>query len=180
MTFGARPLLVCVTSRVIKAVWAVRWGHYLANCLPKMIPRSGGKVSTVRKGQHSVAEQMSLKPGLIVQELGWDEDVDEDLRDEIMDAIDADLIEDAFEAVDIVLLWMRDDVDVVDSLVDALRDLTDEGYIWLMTPKFGRQGYVDQADLQEGANTAGLSLTTTIDVSPDWQGRKVVRPKSKR
>ena len=35
---------------------------------------------------------------MIVQELGWDDDVDEELRADIMDLIDADLIEDAVEA----------------------------------------------------------------------------------
>ena len=36
------------------------------------------------------AELLGLDAGMVVQELGWDEDTDPDLRDEIMDAI-ADL-----------------------------------------------------------------------------------------
>lgn len=74
-------------------------------------------------------EQLGFRPGMVVQELGWDEDVDEDLRDDMMDAIDADLIEDADEAVDAVVVWLRDDSDVADALVDALRDLSDDGHI---------------------------------------------------
>lgn len=66
---------------------------------------------------------------MVVQELGWDDDVDQDLRDEIMDVIDGELIEDAVEAVDLVLLWQRDDADVADALVDAQRDLSDTGWI---------------------------------------------------
>lgn len=125
-------------------------------------------------------EQLGLSEGMVVQELGWDEDVDQDLRDEVMDAIDAELVEDAVEAVDVVLLWQRDDVDVADALYDALRDLSDDGWIWLLTPKIGRPGYVDPADIAEGANTAGLVLTTAVEASPDWQARKVVRPKGAR
>lgn len=125
-------------------------------------------------------EQLGLRPGMVVQELGWDDDVDEELRDKLMDAIDADLIEDAQEAVDAVILWLRDDADVADSLVDALRDLSDDGHIWLLTPKIGRPGFVEQADLADGATTAGLTLTTAVDVAPDWQARKVVRPRSGR
>ena len=53
------------------------------------------------------AELLGLDAGMVVQELGWDEDTDPDLRDEIMDAIDADMIEDAIEAVDVVVLWCR-------------------------------------------------------------------------
>lgn len=131
------------------------------------------------KGPEGVA-QLGLKLGMVVQELGWDEDVDNDLRDDVMDAIDADLIEEAVEAVDVVLLWLRDDADVADSLVDALRDLSDSGYIWLLTPKIGRPGFVEQADVAEGVRTAGMTLTIAVDVSADWQAHKVVRPKSGR
>ena len=63
-------------------------------------------------------------PGPMVQELGWDADVD-DVRIMFEDAIDGELVEDAVEAVDLVLLWWRDeDGDLVDGLVDALTDLT--------------------------------------------------------
>ena len=123
---------------------------------------------------------LGLVEGMVVQELGWDDDVDQELRDEVMDIIDADLIEDAVEAVDVVLLWHRDDTDVADDLVDALRDLSDTGWIWLLTPKIGRPGYVEPAELSEGARTAGLTLTSAVEVSPDWQARKVVRPKAAR
>lgn len=128
----------------------------------------------------SDSNPLGLVEGMVVQELGWDDDVDQELRDEVMDIIDADLIEDAVEAVDVVLLWHRDDTDVADDLVDALRDLSDTGWIWLLTPKIGRPGYVEPAELSEGARTAGLTLTSAVEVSPDWQARKVVRPKAAR
>lgn len=124
---------------------------------------------------------MGFEPGQVVQELGWDSDVDESLRDEIMDAIDADLVDDALEAVDAVLLWWREeDGDVGDALVDALRDLSNTGHIWLMTPKIGRDGYVDPADIAEGTATAGLVLANPASVSPDWQAQRIVRPRSGR
>ena len=125
--------------------------------------------------------KLGLTPGLVVQELGWDEDVDESLRASIEEAIDGELIEDALEAVDVVLLWWRDDDgDLVDGLVDALTDLTEGGAIWLMTPKVGRPGYVDAADIAEAAVTAGLSLTNGAGVSRDWAANKLVRPKGSR
>ena len=93
-------------------------------------------------------------------------------------SIDADMIEDAIEAVDAVVLWWReDDGDVVDGLVDAMKDLAATGFIWLLTPKVGRPGYVAPSALAEGTATAGLSLTSSANVSPDWQAHKVVRPK---
>jgi hypothetical protein len=127
------------------------------------------------------AVRLGLSKGLVVEELGWDEDVDEDLRDAIMDAIDGDLIEESDSAVDAVLQWWRlDDGDIVDGLVDALTDLADTGVIWLLTPKHGRPGHVPQADVAEGAVTAGLALTTTATVSADWAAHKLVRPKGPR
>lgn len=124
---------------------------------------------------------MGLSAGQIVQELGWDSDVDESVRAEVMDAIEGDLVEEVDDAVDVVLLWWRsEDGDVVDGLVDSLTDLTPEGYIWLLTPKVGRPGAVDPADLAEGVSTAGMALTSTVTAGPSWQAHKVVRPKNGR
>ena len=132
-------------------------------------------------GSKSLSDKLGLSRGLVVQELGWDEDVDDDVRMMVEDAIDGELIEEAMEAVDLVLLWWRDeDGDLVDGLVDALTDLADSGYIWLMTPKVGRSGYVDAADVAEAALTAGLALTNSVQASPDWTATKLVRPKGAR
>lgn len=126
-------------------------------------------------------EKLGLHRGQVVQELGWDDDVDEDLRQQVMETIDGDLLEDAEEAVDVVLLWLRaDDGDVADGLVDAMRDLSGDGYVILVAPKVGRDGTVDATDLSEGAEAAGMVLTSTHNVSEDWQAHKVVRPKGVR
>jgi hypothetical protein len=125
--------------------------------------------------------KLGLIKGQVVQELGWDEDVDDDVRALFEDSTDAELIEEVVEAVDVVLLWWRDgDGDLVDGLVDARHDLAESGYIWLMTPKFGREGYVDASELAEGAVTAGLSLTNSAAISSDWSANKLVRPKGPR
>ncbi len=128
-----------------------------------------------------VAPAMGFTKGLAVQELGWDDDVDEALREAVMDAVDGDLLYESNEAVDVVLLWWRDsDGDIVDGLVDALTDLSPNGYIWLLTPKVGRPDYVDPTDLAEGALTAGLALANQASVSANWQAQKLVRPKGIR
>ena len=129
----------------------------------------------------AVGDKLGMSRGLVVQELGWDTDVDDDLRIAIEDSIDAELVEDAMEAVDVVLLWWRDeDGDLVDGLMLAMTDLTATGRIWLMTPKIGRTGYVDAADISEAAVTAGLSLTNGAAISADWSANKLVRPKGSR
>lgn len=137
------------------------------------------------KGDASVAREdasrMGLAAGQLIQELGWDEDADDELRIGIEDAVDGELVEEALEAVDVVLLWWRDDDgDLTDGLVDALTDLKDGGVVWLMTPKVGREGHVDPADIAEAAITAGLAQTSTASFSGDWSGSKLVRPRSNR
>ena len=115
-----------------------------------------------------------------MQELGWDEDVDDDLRVEIENAIDGDMVDgDYGNVVDAVVLWWRDgDGDLTDALMDALTDLTAGGVIWLLTPKVGRSGAVDAADITEAAPIAGLAVTTTTSVSKDWTATRLAAPKS--
>jgi hypothetical protein len=126
-------------------------------------------------------ERLGFKPKMVVQELGWDDDVDDDVRVKIEDAIDADMVDgDHGDVVDAVVLWWRkDDGDLVDALVDSLTDLVGGGAIWLLTPKVGRPNAVDAADVAEAAPIAGLSTTTTIAVSKDWSATKLVAPKSR-
>lgn len=128
-----------------------------------------------------VGERMGLRPKMTVQELGWDEDVDDALRVQIEDAIDGDLVDgDHGDVVDAVLLWWReDDGDLVDALVDSLTDLVGGGAIWLLTPKIGRPGAVDASAVTEAAPIAGLSTTTTLPVSADWTATRLVTPKNR-
>ncbi|GAA1538490.1 DUF3052 domain-containing protein [Nocardioides humi] len=135
---------------------------------------------TSSSGPTGPAERMGLKQGLVVQELGWDNDTDDELRVAIEDAIDGDMVDgDYGNVVDAVVLWWRDDDgDLVDGLVDALTDLVGGGVIWLLTPKIGRPGAVDAADIAEAAPIAGLSQTTAAAVSKDWAATRLVAPKS--
>ncbi len=123
---------------------------------------------------------MGFTPGMVVQELGWDNDTDDDLRVAIENAIDADMVDgDYGNVVDAVLLWWRnDDGDLVDGLVDSLTDLVRGGAIWVLTPKIGRPNAVDAADITEAAPIAGLAQTTTAAVSKDWSATRLVAPKS--
>jgi hypothetical protein len=128
-----------------------------------------------------VADRLGLKSGMVVQELGWDEDVDDAVRVAIEDAIDADLVDgDYGDVVDAVILWWRDgDGDLVDALVDTLTDLVGGGAVWLLSPKVGRPNAIDPSEVTEAAPIAGLSTTTTVPVSADWAATKLVAPKSR-
>lgn len=128
------------------------------------------------------ASRMGFVAGQTVQELGWDEDCDDDLRAGLEEVTGTVLVdEDYDDVVDAVLLWWRDgDGDLVDTLVDALTSLAAGGVIWLLTPKAGRAGHVEPSDIGEAAPTAGLSATTSVAAAPDWSGTRLVAPRSGR
>jgi hypothetical protein len=132
-------------------------------------------------GADQVADRLGIKPGMVVQELGWDEDVDDEVRVAIEDSIDADLVDgDYGDVVDAVIMWWRDgDGDLVDALVDSLTDLVGGGSVWLLSPKIGRPNAVDASDIAEAAPIAGLATTTTVGVSTDWSATKLVAPKTR-
>lgn len=131
-------------------------------------------------GKAGVAERLGIEPGMVVQELGWDEDVDDGLRAAVEEQIGSDLLdEDADEVVDVVLMWYReDDGDLVDALMDAMGPLADNGVIWVLTPKTGRDGHVEPSDIAEAVPTAGLAQTSNVSVGNDWSATRLVSPKS--
>ncbi len=132
--------------------------------------------------EHSLAGRLGLAAGQLVQEIGYDDDSDDALRESVEAVTGNDLVdEDYDDVVDAVLLWWReDDGDLVDALVDALTSLTDGGVIWLLTPKAGRTGHVEASDIGEAAPTAGLAQTTTVSAPSDWIATRLVTPRSAR
>ncbi|GAA0364081.1 DUF3052 domain-containing protein [Microbispora corallina] len=132
--------------------------------------------------ERGLAERLGLKAGQVVQEVGWDEDCDEALRQSIEELTGNELVdEDYDDVVDVVLLWWRDgDGDLFDALSDAMTALADGGQIWLLTPKAGRDGHVEPSDIGEDAATAGLSQTSSVSAARDWSGTRLVAPKARR
>jgi hypothetical protein len=137
-------------------------------------------VSPTPPSETGIAERLGLKSGMIVMESGYDDDVDEDLRDNIAEQIGDEMVdEDTDEVVDVVVLWYRDgDGDLVDILVDSIAPLADDGYIWLLTPKRGRDSYVEPSDIAEAAAVAGLSQTSIATVGHEWAAARLVGRKS--
>lgn len=135
--------------------------------------------SSAPNAEKNLAEQLGFKPSQIVQEFGYDDDVDFDLRESIEAVIGAELEDEDYpDVVDTVVLWWRDDDDdLIDGLVDALTALDDGGAVWLFTPKPGRDGHVPPGEISEAAPTAGLHVTSTVSASPDWTGTRLVNRK---
>lgn len=132
----------------------------------------------------SIGAKLGINPGMVIWQIGFDEDCDDSVVASIsaiddVSVFDEDDLED--DVVDAVLLWWRDeDGDLVDALVDALMPLADNGVIWLMTPKPGRSGHVEPEDITDAAPTAGLQSTSTVSAGRDWQGTRLVAPRTRR
>ena len=135
--------------------------------------------------QRGLAEKLGVSPGAVVQVVGADSPaepvVDQDLLDDVAARAGTELItpDDTDDVVDVVLLWWREgDGDLVDALVDCLTNLADNGVIWLLTPKAGRDGHVEPSDIDEAAPTARLSSTRSTSAAPQWSGTRLVAPKA--
>lgn len=121
------------------------------------------------------AARLGFEPDTVIQELGWDDDVDDELRRAIEAVTGSELLDgDSDDVVDGVIMWWRDgDGDLVDALFDSLQDLAEGGSVWVLTPKVGRDGYVQSADIAEAAPVAGLSTTTTSSASDGWSATRL-------
>jgi len=103
--------------------------------------------------------------GLIIQEFGYDEDVDEALRQAVETETGTGLVDEDYEDVaDSALIWWRHDDgdvdDLTDLLVDAQANLDGDGLLWVLTPKARTTGAVPTSEIEEAAETAGMHATS--------------------
>ncbi|MBD5787977.1 DUF3052 domain-containing protein [Cellulosimicrobium terreum] len=120
-------------------------------------------------------DRLGFAPGNVVQEFGWSDDVDDDLRADIEERVGSELVdEDYGDVTDGVVVWWReDDGDLTDMLVDVQTVLDDGGTIWVLTLKPGRDGHVGHDVIQEAATTAGLHATSTFAIAKDWSATRL-------
>lgn len=139
-------------------------------------------MGTADSAERSAADRLGITPGMAVQEVGRDDDCDTALVEAVRARTGLPFLdEDSDDVVDAVLLWFReDDGDLVDALMDARIRLDDNGCIWVLTPKAGRDGHVEPSDIIDAAPTAGLIQTSTVPASVDWTAAKLVVPKGQR
>ena len=112
-------------------------------------------------GQQQAA-RLGFSSGQVIQEIGYDDDADEELRSSVEAVCGNELVdEDYDDVVDVVLLWWREgDGDLFDALSDALTTLADGGHIWLLTPKAGREGHVEPSDIRIGMRVSPVFCDT--------------------
>lgn len=120
--------------------------------------------------------RLGFSAGQIVIEFGYDDDVDEDFREQVEDAVGSPLEDEDYDGiVDAVVLWWRDgDGDLTDDLVDSFATLEDGGFIALLTPGPGRRDRVAAHDVQEACATSGLTASGVLAVGPEWVAQRLV------
>ena len=123
----------------------------------------------------NVGGAFGFTSGLIVQEFGYDDDVDFALREAAQAQTGTELVDEDYEDVaDSALIWWRDedgDVDdLTDLLVDAQANLDGDGIIWVLTPKARSVNAVPASDVEEAATTAGMRATSAVAMGENWGG----------
>ncbi len=126
-------------------------------------------------------ERLGFAAEQIVQEFGWDDDVDDDFRFAVEDVIGSDLEDEDYtgEADAVVFWWRADDGDLTDALVDLVGVLAEGGFVVALTPKDAKDGAVDAAEIDEAAATAGLHSGGAFHASPHWRAIKLGAPKGR-
>ncbi|MFC6707501.1 DUF3052 domain-containing protein [Flexivirga alba] len=124
-----------------------------------------------------LADKLGFEKDQVVQELGWDDDVDVAVREQIEGHIGSGLEDEDYDGVvDAVILWWREgDGDLIDDCVDALTNLADKGFVVLFVPGAGHPDHVDASDIAEAAQTAGLNAGTSTRAGADWIATKLVQ-----
>ena len=126
--------------------------------------------------------KLGFAEGQVIQEFGYDNDVDDELRFAIEELVGGELEDEEFnDGADGVLVWYREgDDDLADLMVDAITKLFDSGFVVLLTPKSGRPGYVQASDIEEAASTAGLVTGSPVNVAKEWAATRLMAPKGAR
>ena len=122
---------------------------------------------------------LGFASGSVIQEFGYDDDVDEAVRAQIEEETGQELVdEDYRDIVDGAVAWWRDEDGDVDDLADLFLDVkanleSDVSPCWVLVPGTRSPGYVTADVIKDAAETAGLMATTSVAVGAAWMGVKL-------
>ncbi|QOR48480.1 DUF3052 domain-containing protein [Trueperella pecoris] len=128
----------------------------------------------------STGKDFGFGVGQIIQEFGFDDDVDMSLRTAIEEITGEQLEDEEYRgSADGTIAWWRSDDGDVDDLTDLFVDCAsglaeESAQIWLMVPEQRTQYSVPMEDVKEAADTAGLSVTSTRHLESGWTAFRVV------
>ena len=122
---------------------------------------------------------LGFASGSVIQEFGYDDDVDEAVRAQIEEETGQELVdEDYRDIVDGAVAWWRDEDGDVDDLADLFLDMkanleSDVSPCWVLVPGTRSPGYVTADVIKDAAETAGLMATTSVAVGAAGMGVKL-------
>ncbi|MEH0399206.1 DUF3052 domain-containing protein [Streptomyces sp. B21-088] len=127
----------------------------------------------------TLARRLGFRAGQVVMEIGYHDDVDQMLREDIENVTGQLMVDEEHRGwVDVVLLWHRqDDGDLADILADAVPPLAHEGYVLILTPQPGREGHVARYAIVEALPATALAQDPTE--LGDWTVLRLVGPRTK-
>ena len=131
--------------------------------------------ATTDYSHRSVVQKLGIKPDERVEVVG---DVGAGLRRDVKEALGRGLVRSGALDGAIVMVQSLEDADeVFESYRPRLRDT---GYLWLITPKRGREGYVNQMALVPGGKRHGLIDNKTCSIDDERSGIRFVIPRALR
>jgi hypothetical protein len=123
----------------------------------------------------TVVQKLGIKPEERVEVVG---DVGAGLRRDVKDVLGRGLVRSG--ELDGAIVMVQS-VEEAEEVFDAYRPrLRDTGYLWLITPKRGQEGYVNQMALVPGGKRRGLIDNKTISIDEARSGIRFVVPRALR
>jgi hypothetical protein len=120
-----------------------------------------------------VVDKLGIKPGFALAFESAPRAIDADLRAQALAKAGRDAASDG-EPVDVVLLGADATTDV-ESVLRLWRTRIDQaGGIWLLTPKRGHDGYVDQTELIQAGPAAGVVDNKICSISDTTSAMRFV------
>lgn len=141
-------------------------------CVRVVVDRRIVNASAEARGA-SLDTRFGFESGYVIQEFGYDDDVDLEFRAAVEAVCGEELEDEEYNYVsDAAIVWWRDDdgdsADLTDLITDSMVTLDDGGNVWVLIPKAGRDGHVPPAEVEEAAGTAGMNTTINVDPGGDW------------
>jgi hypothetical protein len=131
--------------------------------------------ATTDYSHRTVVQKLGIKPDERVEVVG---DVGAGLRRDVKEAIGRGLVRSGELDGAIVMVQSVEDAEAVFGTYRPR--LRDTGYLWLITPKRGQEGYVNQMALVPGGKRHGLIDNKTISIDEARSGIRFVVPRALR
>ncbi len=126
-----------------------------------------------------IVDKLGIKPGFAVAFDAAPSAIPEDLRVRVLARVGRDAARDD-EPLDVVLVGADASTDAAAVLCRWRKRMDQAGGIWLLTPKRGQAGYVDQTELILAGPGGGVVDNKSCSVSATLSGMRFVIRKADR